>query len=152
MNPFVATLVFWCAMLAGAAAQAADPPAAGRVKHVVGSVVLVRGDVSHPVAVGALVLPGDRIVTGPRSRAGLTLADDTLLAMGPDTVLSIDEFAFDATRQEGGLLATVFKGAIRVVSGLLARRAPESVRFRTPTMVLGVRGTEFIIDTRRAGQ
>ena len=139
-------------MLAGAAAQAADPPAAGRVKHVVGSVVLVRGDVSHPVAVGALVLPGDRIVTGPRSRAGLTLADDTLLALGPDTVLSIDEFAFDPTRQEGGLLATVFKGAIRVVSGLLARRAPESVRFRTPTMVLGVRGTEFIIDTRGAGQ
>ncbi len=157
MNPFVARLVFWFAMLAGAAALAADPPAAeqpaaGRVKHVVGTVVLVRGDVSQPVAVGALVLPGDRIVTGPRSRAGLTLADDTLLAMGPDTVLSIDEYSFDATRQDGGLVATVVKGAIRVVSGLLARRTPESVRFRTPTMVLGVRGTEFIIDARGAGQ
>ena len=157
MNPFVARLVFWCAMLAGAAAQAADPPAAdppaaGRVKHVVGTVALLRGEVSQPVEVGALVLPGDRIVTGPRSRAGLTLADDTLLAVGPDTVLSIDEFSFNATRQDGGLVATVFKGAIKVVSGLLARRAPESVRFRTPTMVLGVRGTEFIIDTRGSRQ
>ena len=119
---------------------------------MVGTVALVRGEVSQPIEVGALVLPGDRIVTGPRSRAGLTLADDTLLAVGPDTVLAIDEFSFNATRQDGGLVATVFKGAIRVVSGLLARRAPESVRFRTPTMVLGVRGTEFIIDTRGSGQ
>jgi len=152
MKSLIALSILWFAMLAGAAAQAADPPAAGRVKHVVGTVSLVRGGLAQPAQVGSIVLPGDRIVTGARSRAGITLADDTLLAAGPDTVLSIDEFSFDATRQDGGLVATVFKGAIKVVSGLLARRAPESVRFKTPTMVLGVRGTEFIIDTQGAGQ
>ena len=76
---------------------------------------------------------------------------DDLPAAGPETVLSIEEFSFDATRQDGGLVATLVKGTLKVVSGLLARRAPESVRFRTPTMVLGVRGTEFIIDTQGAG-
>ena len=145
-------LTFVFAMFSGAKAQAADPPPAGRIKHVIGTVSLVRGAITQPVQVGTIVLPGDRIVTGPRSRAGITLADDTLLAIGPDTVLSIDEFSFDATRQDGGLVATLVRGTLKVVSGLLAKRVPESVRFKTPTMVLGVRGTEFIIDTQGAAQ
>ncbi|MBP8310531.1 MAG: FecR domain-containing protein [Burkholderiaceae bacterium] len=152
MNRFVFVLAFGFAILCAAMARAADPPPAGRIKHVVGTVAVVRGAITQPVQVGMLMLPGDRIVTGPRSRAGITLADDTLLAIGPDTVLSIDEFSFDATRQEGGLVATLVRGTLKVVSGLLAKRAPESVRFKTPTMVLGVRGTEFIIDTQGAGQ
>lgn len=151
MNASATVLALCCAVLLAGPAQAADPAPAGRFKHVLGTVALVRGQAAQPAAVGSVVLPGDRIVTGPRSLAGITLADDTLLAVGPDTVLAIDEFSFDATRHEGGLLATLISGTMKVVSGLLARRAPESVRFRTPTMAAGIRGTEFIIDTR-AGQ
>jgi hypothetical protein len=35
---------------------------------------------------------------------------------------------------------------VAVVTGLIGRKAPEKVRFQTRTVVLGVRGTEFILD------
>jgi len=41
---------------------------------------------------------------------------------------------------------SIRKGTLSVASGKIAKRTPESVDFHTPTSVLGVRGTEFIIE------
>lgn len=38
------------------------------------------------------------------------------------------------------------KGTLSVATGKIAKRAPESVDFHTPTAVLGVRGTEFVVE------
>ena len=46
------------------------------------------------------------------------------------------------------MLATLLKGTLSVVTGLIGKQAPENVRFRTPTVLLGIRGTEFIVDAR----
>jgi hypothetical protein len=35
---------------------------------------------------------------------------------------------------------------VAVRSGKIATQSPESVRFRTPNAILGVRGTWFVID------
>ena len=40
----------------------------------------------------------------------------------------------------------VRKGTLSVATGKIAKRAPESVDFHTPTAVLGVRGTEFVVE------
>ena len=86
--------------------------------------------------------------TGPDGGAGITLADDTLLAAGPGTQVVINNFAFNTTTQDGHLLLKLWRGTLSVLTGLIARKAPEKVNIETRTVVLGVRGTHFIVDSQ----
>lgn len=127
-------------------AGAASADTAGMVKNSKGTVFVDRAGQHLPAPVGATLQAGDKLRTGPDGSVGVTLKDDTLLSAGPNSVLVIDQFAFDSTTHQGKLAASVKKGTLAVVSGKLAKEAPQSVEFRTPTTVLGVRGTEFVIE------
>lgn len=136
-----------------APAQAAD--SAGIVKRVQGTVMLQRAGQSAPatpVTPGTAVQVGDRLVTGADGAVGLTMADDTLLTAGPGSTLVISEFRFDSTTHEGSFLATLLQGTLSMVTGLIARQAPQNVNVQTRNAVMGVRGTEFIVDARGGGQ
>jgi len=137
-----------CAALLGAAASAQAADAAGIVKRLQGAVTLQRGGQSLPVAPGTAVQVGDRLVTGADGTVGITLADDTLLTAGPGSTLLINDFRFDSTTNEGGLLASLLKGTLHVVTGLIARQTPQNVNVQTRNALMGVRGTEFIVDAR----
>ena len=76
----------------------------------------------------------------------ITLQDSTLLTTGPNARIEIHKYAFDRRTNGGHLDASVHKGTLAVVSGLIAKNNPGQVVFRTQTVTLGVRGTEFIID------
>lgn len=141
------SLLLLAALVAGSGgALAAD--AAGIVKRVQGAVTLQRGGQPLPVAPGAAVQVGDRLVTGADGAVGVTLADDTLLTAGPGSTLVISEFRFNSTTNEGSLLATLLKGTLNVVTGLIAKQTPQNVNVQTRNAVMGVRGTEFIVDAR----
>ncbi len=43
------------------------------------------------------------------------------------------------------------RGTLSVASGRIAKKTPESVDFHTPTSVLGVRGTEFVVEVEGDG-
>jgi len=124
-------------------------PKAGLVKRASGMVTLSRGTVSSPAQPGQTVQVGDTFRTGPDSAVALALADDTLLSVGSDSELQVTAFIFDTTTQDGNLLASVWRGTVAFVTGLIAKKAPENVRVQTRTVVLGVRGTEFIVDAGR---
>ena len=134
------------ALCAAGSAEAADT--AGIVKRIQGTVTLQRAGQPLPVAPGTAVQVGDRLVTGPDGGVGLTMADDTLLTAGPGSTLVISEFRFNSTTNEGGLLATLLKGTLNVVTGLIAKQTPQTVKVQTRNAVMGVRGTEFIVDAR----
>jgi len=87
-------------------------------------------------------------VTGADGSVGITLRDETLLAVGPNSNVWLEKYAFDPTSHEGTLNATVKKGTLGVISGKLSKQSPGAVQFRTPTSILGVRGTEFVIDVK----
>ncbi len=138
-----------CLLLLVAAAASADAGLpVGKVKRCAGSVHLERAGLTQPLQVGSPVHVGDRVRTGVDGAVGITLADDTLLTAGPGSTLLINDFRFDPTTREGNMLTTLLRGTLSVVTGLLARQTPGSVSFRTPNVVLGIRGTEFIIETR----
>lgn len=139
------TLALLLSAAIGVAAEAGLP--AGKVKRSEGSVTVERAGQMQAVQVGTPVYVGDRLRTGADGAVGITLSDDTLLTAGPRSTLLINEFQFNPTTQEGGLLATL-KGTLSVVTGLIGKQAPQNVRFKTPTVVLGIRGTEFIVDAR----
>lgn len=134
------------ALCAAGPAHAAD--AAGIVKRLQGAVTLQRGAQALPLAPGTAVQVGDRVVTGADGAIGLTMADDTLLTAGPGSTLVISDFRFNSTTNDGGLLVTLLKGTLNVVTGLIAKQTPQAVNVQTRNAVMGVRGTEFIVDAR----
>jgi hypothetical protein len=140
----LALMTFATALGLAAAAGAAEP--AGMVKTLRGEVSLERAGRQQPAALGMPVFAGDRLRTGPDGAVGVTLRDDTRLAAGPGSSLLISDFRFDTTTQEGNLLVAMLKGTFNVITGLIARQNPGNATFTTPTLSLGVRGTEFIVD------
>src|SRR3990172_6848096 len=136
-----------CMLLAALTTLPAEAgEAAGMIKVSKGAVAVERDGKKLPAAVGMSIEVADRLRTGADGSVGVTLRDSTLLSAGPNSLLVIDKFAFDNTTQDSNMSIAIPKGPLSVASGRIAKRTPESVDFHTPTSVLGVRGTEFVVE------
>jgi len=109
------------------------------------SVTIERAGQSLPATVGMRLQEGDVIKTGRDGSAGVTFNDDSLLSIGPDSALAIDRFAFDSTTHAGRFDASLRQGTLSAVSGKIAKQSPDAMKVRTPSTILGVRGTEFVV-------
>ena len=125
-------------------ASAAD---IGQIKVAKGQVTIERNGQAAPAQIGARVQEADIVKTGPDGSVGITMADDSLLSAGPNTVLALDRYAFDPTTQRGRFDASLNKGTLAVISGRIAKQSPDAMSVRTPATILGVRGTEFVVST-----
>ncbi len=139
-----AALCVLAAAVAPGVAGAGD--VAGMVKVAKGTVSIERDGKRLAAGVGTPVEVADRLRTGADGSVGVTLRDNTLLSAGPNSLVIIDKFAFDNTTQGGKLSVGIRRGTLSVASGKIAKKTPESVDFHTPTSVLGVRGTEFVVE------
>jgi len=139
----------WCqAVLVAGACLLAMPAAAvdvGRIKVARGTVTVERAGVTMPAPVGMRLQASDTIRTGDDAAVGITMDDDSLLSAGPNTVLVLNRYAFDPTTNQGRLDAALNKGTLSVISGRIAKQAPDAMTVRTPTAILGVRGTTFVV-------
>jgi hypothetical protein len=116
----------------------------GRVKTVRGTVYVERAGRRQVALVGSGVQQADTLVTGADGAVGITLADDTLLSAGPNSSLAIDRFVYEPN-QASSLEATLAQGTLAVVSGRIAKQSPDAMHVKTPSAILGVRGTEFVV-------
>lgn len=116
------------------------------VKVSKGAVSIEREGKRMAAGIGTQVMVADRVRTGVDGSVGVTLRDNTLLSAGPNSLIVVDKFAYDNASQEGNISVSIRKGTLSVASGKIAKRTPESVDFHTPTSILGVRGTEFVIE------
>jgi len=119
--------------------------AAGRIKLASGSAVIVRAGASLPAQPGQVVYTSDLLKTGPDGRLGVTLKDDTRIALGPASEVRVDRFVYAPEQGRLGLALNVLRGIMTYVSGRIAKLAPDSVRLETPSAVVGVRGTTLAI-------
>jgi len=137
-----------CAILAAGAVATAAPARAediGRIKVSRGQVAVERAGAMLPAAVGMRVQASDTIRTGDDGSVGITMDDDSLLSAGPGTVLVLDRYAFDPTTNQGRFDTALNKGTLAVISGRIAKQSPDAMTVRTPTAILGVRGTTFAV-------
>jgi len=136
-----------CALLLMLLCFAAVASAAeiGQIKTSKGQVTIERDGRSQPGMVGLRLQTADVIKTGADGSAGITMDDESLLSVGPNSVLSLDRFVFDSKTNAGRFDAALNRGTLAVISGKIAKQAPDAMTVRTPTAVLGVRGTEFVV-------
>ena len=117
----------------------------GLVKVSKGSVQIERGGAKLPAAVGMGLQTSDVIVTGADGSAGLTFTDNSLVSVGPNSVFAIDKYSFDTTTHVGEFQGNLRQGRLAAVSGKMVKQSPESMKIRTPSSIMGVRGTEFVV-------
>lgn len=120
----------------------------GRVKSSVGTVQVLRAGRALAVAPGLQLEASDVLVTGKDGRMGIAFTDDTRVAVGPNSRIAIATYKYDRTRQTGQFVAQVNKGSLGVVSGKIAKSAKDAMQVHTPTTILGVRGTRFVVDVK----
>ncbi|OOG87121.1 hypothetical protein B0E41_04365 [Hydrogenophaga sp. A37] len=123
-----------------------DATRMGSFKQVQGEIQLGHEPGRTTPAPGDALRQGDRVRTGQTGGASIVLKDGTVLTMGPNTTVDLSQFQFDSTTQSGNFVLDLLQGSVRVVTGLLAKANPERFKVRTPTSVVGVRGTDFIVE------
>jgi hypothetical protein len=133
-----------CALLLAGPA-AAEPVAAGRVKTVSGTAVIVRAGHEVPVQAGHQVFESDHVRTGAGGRVGLMLRDDTRVSIGPHSEVRVDTFRYAPAEGHLALALRFVQGVAVYVSGRIAKLAPDAVRLETPAAIVGVRGTTLAL-------
>jgi hypothetical protein len=132
-----------------AAALAAAIPAwandVGQVKTAKGTVHVEREGKRLPATVGMPIRQSDTLVTGADGAVGVTFIDNSLLSTGPNSVLVVDRYSFDSTTHAGQFDASLKKGTLAVVSGKMVKQSPGAMKVHTPAAIMGVRGTEFVV-------
>jgi len=146
MTGISATLRWLAApMLAALFAASANAIEIGQIKVAKGQVTVERKGEALPGRVGMRLEAADVLKTGADGSVGITMADNALLSAGPNSILSLDRFDFDPTSNQGRFDAQLQKGSLAVISGRMAKQSPDAMTVRTPSAILGVRGTEFVL-------
>lgn len=133
-------------MMAGAPwlAQAQNEPV-GFVKKVTGEAWVttkgqrVRAQPGTPVALGS------QLTTMPAASMGITFKDNTMMSFGPDTELTVDEYLYAPSQGQLKLGASMSKGSLNYVSGVIAKLKPDAVTLKAKGSIIGVRGTQYLV-------
>ena len=129
----------------GGTAVAAETPRIAQIKKLTGQVTILRAGERLPAKVGDSLFEKDIVETGADGGIGVTFVDNTVFSAGPSSQISLDEFRFDSNNFQGAMLADMRRGTLEVVSGDITRSTPGSMKIKTPTAVIGVRGTTFAV-------
>ncbi|MFP4350256.1 MAG: FecR family protein [Thermodesulfobacteriota bacterium] len=116
---------------------------AGSIKTIESSGWIFRGDEKLAAEPGTRLFSGDLLQTGPQGAMGIILRDNTLISMGPDSELVLNEFIFEPREGRFSLIAEMAKGTFSFLSGMIGKLSPESARIDTPVGTVGIRGTRF---------
>jgi hypothetical protein len=117
----------------------------GQIKNVAGQVFLFRNNVEQRAKAGDLIEQADVVTTGPNGSVGITFIDNSRFSAGPNSRIELKQFRFNPTTHEGEFLTDMQRGTLAIVSGQIAKRSPDAMKVKTPTTILGVRGTTFAV-------
>lgn len=130
------------ASAAVSAAQAADGPI-GAVQRVTPDAFSTPpGGTRSMLNQRHQVVTDEQVETSATGSLHLRFIDDSDLWLDANSSLVLDELVFDQAANTGEYIAELGPGLFRVITGALPA---QSYEYRTPTAVIGVRGTEFAV-------
>ena len=112
---------------------------------VAGLAAIERDGARQPATAGDRVLQSDVVTTGADGSVGITFLDNSMMSLGPDSTLALDQFRFDSTTHDGVFDSSLRRGTLAAKSGQIVAQTPGAMKVRTPAAILGVRGTEFVV-------
>jgi hypothetical protein len=130
-------------VLFATAPAVAEGPRIGQVTEAAGAASLLRGSAHIAARPGDAVYQGDVVETGADGHIVITFLDNSRFSTGPESELALPQFQFDTTTSRGSMTAEIRHGTLAVTSGAITHTTPGALHIKTPTSVLGVRGTTF---------
>lgn len=133
-------------------AQAEDDR--GRVMYIRGSVTALDDSSGVPriLRSDSRVRIGEIIETGPRSVVQIVFPDRSMLHVKSESRVKVEEYNFTKAKPaEDDMVVNVLKGGMRSLTGLVGKRNPDKVRYKTPVATIGIRGTIIEIRQDAAG-
>ena len=94
---------------------------------------------------GSKIFYGDTIVVKSKSNAQILFLDETVMTVGENTELTIDDFVYDPQTNNGNFITNIKSGVVKTISGKISEKNPENLEIKIPNGSLGVRGTEFLV-------
>jgi hypothetical protein len=137
-----------CATEAAAIQETPRPnavQASAKMVTVQGEVFAVNaGGERRRLVEGGSVYPGDTVETARGAQALLAFRDESRVSLGAQTRFRLDNFVYDEQNVgDGRFLASILRGSVRALTGLIARANARNVGFSTSTATIGIRGTGF---------
>jgi hypothetical protein len=138
-------LAVFLLLATGGTAIAVEAPHIAQIETLSGQVTILRAGARLPAKIGDPLFERDVVETGADGGIGFTFIDNTVFSAGPSSQIALDEFRFDSNNFQGAMLADMRRGTLEVVSGDITRSTPGAMKIKTPTAVIGVRGTTFAV-------
>ena len=150
---FIVALIvaFLGALLAAASASAQQVGTATAVNPL--SESTPPGGATAPLVVGGHIVHKERVHTTPAGTVQLLFTDKSSMSIAPNTDIVIDEYVYDPNAQNGHMLVSLTKGALRFVGGQLSHQGAATIttsaanigiRGGTATIIQGPNGTKVI--------
>ena len=115
-------------------------------KQLVGIVGAISGTVkteTRDLKAGDKIYLNETIYATEGSGTQILLLDQSTFTIGSDSEVVMDTFIYDPATNDGKIVANVKKGSLKVISGLISKKNPDSLTVEVPEGTLGSRGTEF---------
>lgn len=123
----------------------ADELAIGHVKSVSGEASITTAGNKIKAEVGSPIHRGSVLQTGKKSGMGVTFKDETVMSFGADTVFTVDEYLYSPVQGNLKFSSKLARGSLNYVSGVIEKLKPDAVTVTTPSGIIGVRGTQFLL-------
>ena len=105
----------------------------------------IKNQKNESLSNGSKIFFGDTIISKSKSNAQILFLDQSVLTLGEETELTIDEFVYDPNSQDGSFVSTVKIGTVKFITGQISKKNPDNLEVKVPAGTLGARGTEFVV-------
>ncbi len=123
--------------------------AVGNASIVVKTVTGTIEDNIHKIKLQDDLYHNELIETREESATEITFLDDTIISLGPESSIVLDEFVYDPDPSKSSFVVTITEGALRFTSGVLPS---DSYKIHTPVATIGIRGTVIDLVVSRETQ
>ena len=106
------------------------------------------GEVADRVSAGDAVFADERLETAADSFARVRFDDGSQFRMAQRSFAVLDRFVFDPNATTGEVVLNLTRGLFRFISGRLRLG---SYLIKTPTLAIGLRGTDLLIEVLEDG-
>jgi hypothetical protein len=94
------------------------------------------------------VVQQELLETVENGSMAVRFADGTELRLGSASQATLDNFVYSSDQTGGQMAASLTRGAFRFISGRIDKGG---VQLRTPTALIGIRGTDFLVTVAASG-
>ncbi|MGJ0351922.1 FecR family protein [Aliarcobacter cryaerophilus] len=122
----------------------------GKITLLEGEAFVKRGEETLRLNISDSISNNDFIETKTNSKVKITFIDNTIITIGKESSLKIEDYFFDSNNKNSAKTElSVSKGAFHAITGQIGKVNPEKFKLKTKNATIGIRGTEFYGDENR---